>query len=827
MSNKIDLIMSSVQQFCREGYLLPKNRQTLYDLAELHEIAKEELEDCLNRELTRAKKSKLDRLYQASKQPDAAISDVPDLFQESRRQFPDVLKVGHLTLKLNKEVTAPAFIPVRDTCGVCVLHNDVDAANAVVQNLVVRIMLSLPRSLATVTILDTVSFGADFIGLSGLDSRLLNVIDDEKAVLTFLQTCMRDIASFNFNELGNRFADVAEYNKTNRSKARPYKLIVFSSFPSGLDKNAMAELKRIAKLAAKTGVFFLLAVNAQQLEDEPTLLDFVMPNLCCIDLRNQNDPMVVGQEQMELFNNGFDLHVDDHLEFSAETLTKINHEFDPEKWVISTGGDDTGLDAIESLDLTIGKTEAKDKYYGLSLKKENDNVLVCAGSREQREAIVIAMLNALTSNYKRSELSFILSNCAFLDTCQGDNVVANVQSNKLTYINGLLKRIENDMASRESMFNDIKASDYADFRTRQEQVLPRMVCVLNDLEFLLDSDSLMAAETASLLDTLLAKAGRFGIHFILSSQATPNLLKLNVGSCISEKLLSTLSGEEALQMGIYVTDNDTSYMTTPEHGLSCNGKGVVQVKLSLDATTSEGLAKTKQSLSESAESAIVAPKLFVDVDNTFPSAYLGINARKLALGNARECIPIGMPRQYAMTFSSIQRNVSPLMVVGNDEEGVYSLLQSIHIAVGNAMTVYDAVGRNPIGLPGMAGLPLYNQLGTMPLPENGIVCLLNMDAYDDKPQDEMEMLMAKARSLGTKVILFSKEDLTLSGKIGLAASLFEEKMALCEAPEGFVSPVHFILNENLALPTSALEALYERPDALSGTQIESVWLFKY
>ena len=49
-----------------------------------------------------------------------------------------------------------------------------------IQNVAMRLLLSLPRSLGCVKIVDPASMGADYIGLSGIDGKLLKVIDDEK-----------------------------------------------------------------------------------------------------------------------------------------------------------------------------------------------------------------------------------------------------------------------------------------------------------------------------------------------------------------------------------------------------------------------------------------------------------------------------------------------------------------------------------------------------------------------------------------------------------------------------------------------------------------------
>ena len=317
MDNKIDLIMSSIQQSCRAGYLLPKERQTLSDLAELHGIDKAELETVLTRELEKVRKGRLVDLYKVTKQPDAALSDNVVFFQQSRRQFPDMLKLGTLKLKQNRNVTAPAFVPLKGKSGLCLIHNDqAEMACNIIQNVAMRLILSIPRSLAHITVIDPSSMGADYIGLSGIDNKLLKVIDDDKQVLPFLQSLSREAASFNFNELGSTFADIAEYNRTNRSKAHAYQLVILSDFQNINDKNVLAEIKKTNKLATKTGIFFLFALNAQQSSTTPELLDIFKtrqeesPSLCIIDTIKK-EVHAEGNDEEAFFNNAFDFELDE------------------------------------------------------------------------------------------------------------------------------------------------------------------------------------------------------------------------------------------------------------------------------------------------------------------------------------------------------------------------------------------------------------------------------------------------------------------------------------------------------------------------------------
>lgn len=835
MSNKIDLIMSSVQQFCREGYLLPKERQTLFDLAELHCIDKAELETVLTHELEKVRSSRLENLYKAAKQPDAALSDKPELFQQSRRQFPDMLKLGTLKLKLNPKVTAPAFVPLKDMVGMCVIHDDQpEMACNILQNVAMRLLLSVPRSLARITVVDPASMGADYIDLSGIDGHLLKRIDDEKQVQPFLQAVSRESASFNFNELGNSFADIAEYNRTNRSKAHPYQLIILSDFQNIDDKSVLAELRKAVKLAAKTGVFFLFAVDKQHLKRTPDLLDVFKPkqderpNLCIIDAV-EKELCAEGSDEVTFFNNAFDFEIDEELMFTSDTILHFNHEYDPNKYPLVPDNPDHGDDCIESLNLVVGKYPNKDKAYTIALQQRHDNVISVSNDAKALEAMAVGMLRGMALSYKRSELDYVFYNCGFIpESLTAANVVANIHADKLQYLQTLLKHIEALAATRKNLFAQANVTGYEAYRNAVEETMPRVVCLLGGVDFLLESESMSAIESVMLLDQLLDEAGQYGIHFVLFGKPSANLFKLNLAEHVRFKLFNSLNEEETMRIGIFSAQEELNHQNQPNGSILYDANQSTSVKLELLSTDTNTLKETLSAF-VAEEGPMAQPKVFIDTDDSYPQVYRNVNAGTIADESLKAGIPIGIPRAFATQFATL--GSGNVMIVGDDADGEQSILRSAYATLKragrlNALSVYDVSGSYLLGIPGMPGVNVYSDLEALPVVEDGVVCLLHTEVLDAININKVYALMDKVQQNHAQLLLFAKDD-AIVNNLGMLAAAFSVKMALCHAPEGFISPVFFYSNEELSLPNVPMQALCERSNASGNMEINAMWLFNY
>jgi hypothetical protein len=352
MSEKIDLIKPHIRHFCKEGYLDDGKKKTLYDLSDQYQVSIKEVDALVKEELRQVREKHIDYIYKESGQPDAALHDTPDLFTESKRQFPDMINIGQLRLSLNENVEAPAFLPVKGLAGISLIHNNLseNEVNNLLQNITVRLLLSLPRGLAKITLIDPLNLGGSFINLSGLDQQFLHILDDDKAILPFLQNFTKEIAAFNFNELGNKYADIHAYNKVNRSKARPFQIILCSSFPECFDANALSELERIFRFAAKTGLFFIVASKENGLTANQAVYKTLVANTTVIKQTNDGYE-VLSSVDLTLFNKGYKLVPNFNSVFNSDTILKINNEFDSQKYPLTkkVGASKSAISEIELL----------------------------------------------------------------------------------------------------------------------------------------------------------------------------------------------------------------------------------------------------------------------------------------------------------------------------------------------------------------------------------------------------------------------------------------------------------------------------------------------
>lgn len=835
MDNKIELIMSSIQQSCRAGYLLPKERQTLSDLAELHGIDKAELETVLTRELEKVRKGRLANLYKVTKQPDAALSDNVVFFQQSRRQFPDILKVGTLRLKQNHNVSAPAFVPLKGMSGLCLIHNDqAEMACNIIQNVAMRLMLSIPRSLAHITVVDPSSMGADYIGLSGIDSKLLKVIDDDKQVLPFLQSLSREAAAFNFNELGSTFADIAEYNRTNRSKAHAYQLVILSDFQNINDKNVLAEIKKINKLATKTGIFFLFAFNPQQSSITPELLDIFKtrqeerPNLCVIDTIKKEVHAEVNDEEA-FFNNAFDFELDEELMFTADTILQLNHEYSPNNYTLGGSNIDIGNYCIEALNVVTGKIIGKEKFYIIELQQGHDNILCASQDERKQESMAVGMLRGMITNYKRSEIDYIFFNCSFIpEGLCANNVLANIHVDKMGYLQSLLKYVEQMTDARKNQFQEANASSYESYRNMVESPMPRLVCMIGDIDKILDSESMSAVESIILLDQLLNEAGQYGIHFILIGKPTANLFKLNLAEYVRFKMLSSMNEEETMQTGIFITEENLTHQNQPNGCLIYDGSNDVSIKTEL-ANMDDDTLKDALNALVAERVPISQPKVFVDLNDTYPQSYRSINSETIAEACITNDIPIGFLRGFATEFATLgHKNV---IIVGDDPEGEESILQSIYFSLKRSgklseLSICDVTGSHPMGIPGMAGVKICSNIDSLTVNEGSVICILNSDSLTSESVQSLDNIIDAAQNNRAQIVLFAKNEFEVNS-IGITESSFNTRIALCNAPDGFLSPVHFFTNDELRMPSTPLQALCEQTDAEGGMDIKAMWLFNY
>lgn len=149
------------------------------------------------------------------------------------------------------ELQAPLlFDPLRDGYLAITAAPDSPAVQSLLQNLLMCALVGLPAGKTQVCVIDPPSLGRDFgwlMHLSDFDPQLVShrVWTQPGHINKQLSTLAMAAEDFIQQSLRNDYRDIVEYNREAGPLAEPYRLLVWSSLPSGLDDQAWKSLRSL------------------------------------------------------------------------------------------------------------------------------------------------------------------------------------------------------------------------------------------------------------------------------------------------------------------------------------------------------------------------------------------------------------------------------------------------------------------------------------------------------------------------------------------------------------------------------------------------------
>lgn len=820
MDTNLNLLVPHIRHFCEAGYIRKAERVALYNMADLYAVPHAEVDTLIEEEINRVKKQMISDLFRYSGQPEAALKPEFKLYPESKRIFPEVLDVGTLQLELNPDIVVPACISVAGLAGVTYVGKDLKTACDFVQNLAVRLLLSIPRGLAKVTLIDPEYMGMSFIELSGLDrGGILDVISDEKEVFPFLQRCNQFASSFSFDQLGIRFSDIAAYNKLNRAAAYPYHIVLIAGNEACFNEQSVAALDRLFRIAARTGYFFLFALTPDLLTESTKSL--LCDNTCYIDDSGSRATIATKDNPYDLYNRACKFVPEIQVAFDDTVIAEINHEFDRDKYsaVAPPVSSDTPT-SIQTLSLYW-----EEKGFCTALPAtDNANVVFFYDKKEKADTVLKTMLSSLDGSLTPDEVKVYLFNSGSLPDDRYLPILANrIHSDKFVYLKGLLHHVSGILSTRKEEFAKVGVLNYTEYREKTNQVAPRILIIVDDIGKVCSDYDLETEEIIRLLNECLENGGHYGVHFVLGGDYSSNCLRLNF-SAIRYRSYSGLSSEQAMELGLPISETVITNGPQGSRLAICDAEEDSCTVLELKQPNAPEIGtKARQ------DATIGTPIDFIDLPGEdYPDAYKAFRIDNVAIERYADVCPVGIPRFYSDYFYSLPLTGRKILVCGNDSDGERSLLHSLETVSRKRsipFQIFDGSARIAVGIPGLRSEVLH-ELKQVKFVAGGVLCIRKIEASPVQIQ-AWESLMDEAERFNMTVILFLSPGIFAQEEWESLYARFDEKLALLGAPEDFVSPVHFIVNEKLELPSSPLQALFESPESVSGMGVDMFWLFNF
>jgi hypothetical protein len=433
---------------------------------------------------------------------------------------------------------APTTVPVAltfPTHGSLLFETTDSGSSAVVgtlNNLVLRILASMPPGKAAFTIIDPVGLGQSFAGL-------MHLADYEEALINRRIWTQRDQIEERLAELNehiekviqmylrNEYATISQYNEKAGSVAEKYHFLVVADFPTNFSEIAVKRLQSIAASGARCGVFTLIHWDHRQPMPDGFAPEDLRKHSVCI--RSEHGTFVLAGQQ-----NGAALVFDPAPapELAASFVHKIGKSsvdsnrvevpFDqvaPKPAEMWTG------DTTSEVKVAIGRTGAT-KQQLLAIGKGTRQHALFAGKTGSGKStlfhVIITNL-ALTCSPDQVEFYLIDFKKGVEFKCYASNrlpharVVA-IESDREFGLS-VLQRVDEELKRRGDLFRKLGVQDIPGYkRAGGKDPIPRSLLIIDEFqEFFTEDDQI--AQTASVLFDRIVRQGRaFGIHVLLGSQ---------------------------------------------------------------------------------------------------------------------------------------------------------------------------------------------------------------------------------------------------------------------------------------------------------------------
>ena len=401
------------------------------------------------------------------------------------------------------------------------------------QNVMLRLLTSLPAGKVRFTILDPTGLGQNFsafMHLADFDetlitSRIWTESDHIDQQLTNLTEHMEDVIQ---KYLRNEFESIEDYNEFAGEIAEPYHILVAANFPDGFSDEASRRLLSIANSGARCGVYTLISVDTRvQLPRHFELSD----------LEQQAETLVWtggrfrwAREELERFP----LQLDEpptHDDFTDAVRTAGRFAKDanvvevPFSAVVAEEKDWWTSDSRSGIKIALGRAGAT-KHQVMQLGKgTSQHVLISGKTGSGKSTLLNALVTNLAIHYSPNEVQFYL-----IDFKKGvefkpyaskrlPHARAIAIESEREFGLSVLDRLDREMNARGEMFRQEGVQDVRGYRNANPNaVLPRILLIVDEFQELFVKDDKLAQEAGLLLDRLVRQGRAFGIHVILGSQ---------------------------------------------------------------------------------------------------------------------------------------------------------------------------------------------------------------------------------------------------------------------------------------------------------------------
>lgn len=478
---------------------------------------------------------------------------------------PSLIKIGyyqHQRLQ-NLSVNIPAIIDLIQSNGVNVTHHKVDEQIScnLIQNIALRIIMSLPDNLLDLKVFDASSNGANFSLLLALEKVKGNFYASEKTISDELENIVSRLTELQTEKLTFQFNSVEEYNLKNEQKI-PYQIIVINNYSEIFqyrNSGALA-LKKILESSKRFGIFVLLSSDVDLQASNSIFRNEVIEiekRIGKIEVTRDKKTISSTISELNLASQNYWLKLDDFIplkkteiisflnnrlaEHRKSEIEKAKNAWSFERFYTDAKKDKNfwSLNSVEFVKLPIGfplnykPSDSTFAYFHLGSKSDENGNKVgnyhCLIGGETGSGKSVLINNIIVNScyyYSPDELQFIVIDLKGNEYPEYPKLphlkVLFQDPSKIDIALNVLEYVKSIYEERVQLFKRFKVNEFSQYRLSEK--LPRLICIIDEFQTFNQSDNTeVKRKSAEIIDLIVGKGRSYGIHLMLASQSLANV----------------------------------------------------------------------------------------------------------------------------------------------------------------------------------------------------------------------------------------------------------------------------------------------------------------
>lgn len=581
-------------------------------------------------------------------------------------------------------------------------------ATRAMQNVMLRLLTTLPPGKVRFTIIDPVGLGQNFsafMHLADFDEKLIThrIWTESQHIQQRLADLTEHMENVIQTYLRNEFPTIDEYNRQAGEVSEPFHVLVVANFPAGFTDDAAQRLMSIVHSGARCGVYSIISTDSKidlprqfdmnDLESHATTVQWNGQRFAWREPALKHLPLTLddppADERFTQWIREIGKRAKDAIRVEVPFATVACAD---DAWWKS--------DSRGGIEIALGRAGASKLQYLRLGKGTSQHVLISGKTGSGKSTLLHAMITNMAIHYSPHEVEFYL-----IDFKKGVEFkpyaalklpharVIAIESER-EFGMSVLERLDQELRVRGDLFRQAGVQDIRNYRDMYpDRHLPRVLLMIDEFQEFFTQDDKVAQEAALLLDRLVRQGRAFGVHVLLGSQTLAGAYSLARSTLGQMAIRIALQCSEADSHLILSEDNTAArLLNRPGEAIYNDANGLFEGNhpfqvVWLSAGDQERYLTELASRAERESVHLEQPIVFEGNAPADPAGNELLHA-SLEQGAPRE--PIAIPRGWLGSAVAIKDPTSALfrrqsganlLVVGQQEESALGMLATAVVSL--------------------------------------------------------------------------------------------------------------------------------------------------